>query len=138
MKNQKFNWQPVSFIPEVTKMIDGMLDSAKENLVNLTQAKDKPHVMDDYTVGRIFEVYQAQKNDFWMYDEQLSRWQKTKLTDKQQIEVKRLQNQMVELKRVVGKNLEIGKYLKDNTIEKVMAKDDVELALEVLLGKRKL
>ncbi len=138
MKNQNFNWQPVSFIPEIAKMIDGMLDSAQENLVNLEQAKDKPHVMDDYTVGRIFEVYRAQKADFWMYEEQLSRWQKAKLTDRQKVEIKRLQSQMVELKSVVDKNLKIGEFLKDNTIEKVMAKDDVELALEVLSGKRKI
>ncbi len=135
---QNFNWQPVSFIPQIAEMIDGMLDSAEENLVNLTQAKDKPHVMDDYTVGRIFEVYQAQKADFWMYDSQLTRWQKTKLTDRQQVEVKRLQTQMIKLKSVVDKNLKIAEFLKNNTIEKVMAKDDIELALEVLSGKRKI
>ncbi len=135
---QKFNWQPVSFMPEFAEMIDDVLDSSKDMLACLTRTKGKPHVMDDYTVERIFEVYRTQRADFWMYDEQLNQWQKAKLTDKQQTEVKRLQNQMTELKSVVDKNLKIAEFLKDNTIEKVMGKNDAELALEVLLGKRKL
>ena len=48
---QQLNWQPASFLPKIAEMIDGMLESAEENLENLLQAKNKPHVMDEYTVG---------------------------------------------------------------------------------------
>ncbi len=137
INKQKLNWQPINFLPKIATMVDGMLESAEENLENLSEAKEKPHVMDDYTVGRMFEVYGTQKADFWMYDEQLDRWQKETLTENQQKEISRLQAQMVKLKKVVDQNLLIAEYLKENTIEKVLAKDDAELAMEFLMGKRK-
>jgi hypothetical protein len=33
----------------------------------------KPHVFDDYTVGRVFEVFGRQKDDLWLFEEQLAR-----------------------------------------------------------------
>ncbi|MBF0227710.1 MAG: hypothetical protein HQK76_19860 [Desulfobacterales bacterium] len=48
-----------------------------------------------------------------------------------------LQKQVVCIKELIDKILELAKYLKGNTIEKVMAKDDMELAMEFLMGKRK-
>jgi len=31
----------------------------------------KPHVLDDYTGGRVFEVFGRQKDDLWLFEEQL-------------------------------------------------------------------
>ncbi len=68
------NWQPISFLPELASMIDGMLESAEDVYQSLQQAKDRPHVMDDYTVGRVRDVHSTQRNDLWLYEEQLARW----------------------------------------------------------------
>ncbi|MBF0230032.1 MAG: hypothetical protein HQK63_10690 [Desulfamplus sp.] len=135
---QELHWQPISFLPHIREMIDGMLESAEENLLNFTGIEDRSPVFDDYTVGRMFEVYGNQKRDFWLYDDQLQRWQCTRLNDLQEKEIKRLQVQMVKLKNVVDKLLNIAEQLKDNTIETVLGKDDFELAMEVLTGKRQM
>ena len=135
---QNVNWQPISFLPQIAEMIDGMLESAEENYQNLLKAKEEPHIMDDYTVDRVFEVYGNQKADFWPYDKQLQKWTKKSVTSTQLLEIKRLQNQMIKLKKIVNQNLDIAKYLKDKTIEKIMEKDDVELAMEFLMGKMKI
>ena len=38
------------------------------------QAAPKPHVLDDYTVARVFEVFGSQKDKLWPFEEQLARW----------------------------------------------------------------
>src|SRR5208337_4665139 len=51
------DWQPISRLPLIGSMIDGMLQDAEEHYQTLLQASPKPHVLDDYTVGRVFEVF---------------------------------------------------------------------------------
>ncbi len=88
------NWQPISFLPKLAEMVDGMLASAEEVYGSLQQAQDRPHVMDDYTIGRVREVHTTQRNDLWLYEEQLSRWQHAEPTPAQETEIKQLQRQV--------------------------------------------
>ena len=67
------DWQPISQLPLIGSMIDGMLQDAEEHYQTLLQAAPKPHVLDDYTVGRVFEVFGRQKDDLWLFEEQLAR-----------------------------------------------------------------
>ena len=128
------NWQPLTFLPKIGYMINGMLDAAKETYEPLRQIK----VHDDYTIKRIFEVTGTQVEDEWMYDEQLSRWMKDKdLKPEQRTEIQTLQNRMEELKQVNRKILEIAEEHKNKTIEKVMSKSDAEIGLDFLLGRLK-
>ena len=50
-------------------MIDGMLQDAEEHYQTLLQAAPKPHVLDGYAVGRVFEVFGRQKDDLWLLKE---------------------------------------------------------------------
>ena len=43
------DWQPISRLP----LIDAMLQDAEEHYQTLLQASPKPHVLDDYIVGRV-------------------------------------------------------------------------------------
>ena len=132
---ENINWQPVSFLPKISNMIDGMLEAAKETYEPLCQIK----VHDDFTIKRLFEVTGQQIKDEWMYDEQLERWSNLPgLKTVQRNEVQRLQRQMIELKKVNRKILAIAEEHKDKTIEKVLSKSDAELGLEFLMGKLKL
>ncbi len=130
----ELNWQPVSFLPQIGDMINGVLDAAKETYEPLRQIK----VHDDYTIKRIFEVTGKQVADEWLYDEQLSRWMENKeLKPAQRTEIQTLQERMEELKQVNRKILAIAKEHKDKTIEKIMSKSDAELGIEFLLGRLK-
>ncbi len=132
------NWQPISFLPQLAEMVDGMLASAEDVFGSLQQAQDRPHVMDDYTIGRVREVHTTQRNDLWLYEEQLSRWQHAEPTPAQETEIKRLQRQLDRLHSILTVCLALTDELKEGTIEKVLGKSDVALAIEVLTGKRRL
>jgi hypothetical protein len=133
-KKGKLNWQPISFLPQLAAMIDGMLEAAKESYGPFRQIS----VHDNYTLKRVSEVTGQQIEDAWLYDTQLDKWSKLSgLKQAQRDEIKRLQEQMDALKKVNRDIMAIVEEHKDKTIEKVMAKSDVELGLEFLMGKRK-
>ncbi len=132
------NWQPISFLPNLAEMVDGMLESAEDVYGSLQQAQDRPHVMDDYTIGRVREVHSKQRDDLWLYEKQLAQWQQAAPTPAQSTEIKRLQHQLDQLRSVLTVCLALTDELKEGTIEKVLGKSDVALAIEVLTGRRKL
>jgi hypothetical protein len=127
-------WQPIGQLALIASHIDGMLEAASEQYETLQLAKPKPFVLDDYTVGRVIQVYTTQQNDLWLFDEQLRRWEKGSLTPAQRQEVEHLAGQMLQLHEVIGAILRLAEQLKERTIEKVLAKSDVELGLETLLS----
>ncbi len=114
-------------------MIDGMLENAQEQYQTLVEARPKPHVLDDHTVGRLVEVYTAQRDDLWLWDAQLRRWSGESLSRIRQREVERLQGQMAVLHTVVDDILALADELGRGTIEQMMAKSDVEVGLEMLM-----
>ncbi len=65
-------------------MIDGMLESAEETHHSLQKARAGS--LDDYTVGRVREVYTTQRDDLWLYEDQLARWRNGELTSTQKQE----------------------------------------------------
>jgi len=125
-------WQPSSKVFTIGVMIDGMLRGAQEQYQTLLEARPKPHVLDDYTVGRVVEVFTAQRDDLWLWDEQLKRWAGEDLGALRRREVERLQGQMAALHKVVDDILALADELGRGTIETVLATDDMELGLDVL------
>ena len=123
---------------QLAEMVDGMLESAEEVYHSIQQAQYRPHVLDDYTVGRVREVHGTQLNDLWLYEEQLSRWQDATPTPAQSTEIIRLQGQLDRLRSVLTSCLALTDELKGATIEKVLSKSDVEVAIDFLSGKLKL
>ena len=128
-------WQPITQLPLIAWAIDGMAESADEQLTNLQQAEDQPHVLDLPTVDRVIKVYTEQQGDLWLYREQLARWGKLTLTDAQQAEVTRLEERLTTLSARIEEILALAQQLRPHTIESILAKSDIELALDVLTGK---
>lgn len=130
----KPQWQPIEMLPTFTHHIDGMLEADREQYETLLEAKDKPHVLDDYTVNRVIKAFKTQREDFALFDEQLKLWAELPtLTDSQLTEVVRLQEQMKLLRENNTKVLELAEELSKGTIEKQLAKSDAELGLEMLM-----
>jgi len=111
-----------------------MLEADIEQYETLLEARPKPHVLDDFTVNRVKQAFTAQRDDFWLFEEQLRRWQAGHLTDEQRAEVARLVEQMRRLRENNTRVLELADELSKGTIEKIMAKSDEELGLEFLMG----
>lgn len=57
--------------------------------------------MDDYTSDRVREMHTTQRNDLWLYENQLSRWQDAGPMLAQVEEIKRLQSQLDRLRSVL-------------------------------------
>ena len=102
------DWQPISRLP----LIDAMLQDAEEHYQTLLQASPKPHVLDDYIVGRVFEVFGTQKDDLWLFEEQLARWKMDKLSVGQRHEVDRLSEQVGRCRTVIQSILSLAEQLK--------------------------
>ncbi len=125
-------WQPITQLALIASHIDGMLEAAQEQYQTLQPARAKPHVLDDYTVGRVTDVFTAQKNDLWLFEEQLKRWAAQSLTARQRTEVQRLTTQMARLRQVITDILALADELKKGTIEQVLGKSDEEIGLDFL------
>jgi len=130
---QQPQWQPISQLALIASHIDGMLEAAQEQYQTLQPARAKPHVLDNFTVGRVTKVFTAQKNDLWLFDEQVKRWAAHSLTPRQRTEVQRLTGQMAKLRQVIADILALADELKKGTIEQVLGKSDEELGLDFLL-----
>lgn len=133
----KVSWQPISALPLIGSMIDGLLDEVEQQNANLQASRAKPHVFDNDTIGRVIKVYSEQAEDLWLFDGQLSRWKALNLPPSQRQKVNRLAAQIPTIREGITANLALAEELKGGTIETVMAKSDLGLGLEVLLGKRK-
>lgn len=126
-------WQPIEMVPTVAASIDGMLESDVEQYQTLLEARSKPHVLDDFTVNRVKEVFSKQRNDFWIFEEQLQRWQSEALADDQRAEVARLVEQMKQLRENNAQVLALADELSKGTIDTILAKPDAELGMEYVL-----
>lgn len=128
----KPQWKPQSFLPTIATHIDGMLAADQEQYANLMEAKDKPYVLDDYTVQRVIKAFTTAKQDLPLFDEQLRRWGAEKTTNAQRQEITRLKGQMQKLHEVIDNVLKLANELGKGTIEKQLAKSDEQLGLEYL------
>lgn len=126
-------YQPISFLPTLKPHLAGMLEADEEQYQTLLQAKDKPHILDDYTVSEIIRVFTDAKKDLPLFDEQLRRWGSEKVTATQRQEIIELKAQMVKLHRVVDNVLALARQLSEGTIEKQMEKSDEQLGMEALM-----
>ena len=55
------NWQPLSMLPTFAEMVSAQLDEVETQRQTLREAQKQPHVLDDYTVGRVLKVYGEQQ-----------------------------------------------------------------------------
>jgi|SRR5271157_2385707 len=118
-------------------MIDAALADSQEHYQTL-EARPRPQVLDDYTVGRVTKVFGDQRQDVALYAEQIARWANEPLTTAQRDEVARLQGQVKKLGEVTAAILSLAQELKAGTIDRLLEKSDVEVGLEFLQGKWKL
>jgi hypothetical protein len=49
-------WQPLSALPLIGSLIEGMLQEAEEHYQTLQKARPRPHVLDDDTVLRKSDI----------------------------------------------------------------------------------
>ena len=135
VRDEEPTWQPISMLPVVASLVDGSTAGAEEFYATLLQAKWKPHVLDDVTVVRSIKAFEDAADDVWLFEEQLTRWAAEPVTAEQRAEVVRLMAQIPRWRQAVDSVLTLAHELESQTIESVLAKSDLELGIEWLLGQ---
>jgi hypothetical protein len=130
----KPKWQPISELPLVGYLIRELLASAEEQYESLLAVRPMPHVLDDFTVNRVLRLYREEKEEFWIYEQQLARWRKKPLTAGQREEIDHLARMLERAKPMIDSVLSLAEELSHGTIDKVMAKSDLEVGLEAIMG----
>jgi hypothetical protein len=113
-----------------------MLADTEEQYQELLEAKLRPRVLDDYTVGRVTKLYGDQREDAALYAQQLARWAEQPLTPAQREELARLQAQIKKLGEVTAAILSLAEELKLRTDDRLLQKSDIEVGLEFLPPRR--
>jgi hypothetical protein len=134
VSEKTIDWQPISALPMIGSIVDDWLNEVEEMYANLDSCRSNPHVLDDSIVGRVINIYSAQARDIWLYEEQLSRWKSLTLPLQQCQELARLTTQILAIRERITAILALAEELKKGTIESVLAKSDLDLGLEALLG----
>lgn len=132
-RSGKPTFHPISALPIVGGVIDGMLESAEEQVRLLLEADRHPYALDDATVSRLIRVYREQAADHWLFREQLRRWGAGPLSVEQRQEVERLGQATARLEQVTTAILSMGEALRSQTIESLLSKSDAEIGVEYLL-----
>ncbi len=130
------NWQPISEMPLIASMIDGALEDTREHMETLTEARTRPHVLDDATIDRTERIHAEQMEFVDIYAQQISRWRTERPSPDQTHELDRIEAQNGKLRTVTADVLASAKELRKGTIERVFGMSDIELGLHVLLTDR--
>ena len=117
----------------IASLIDGGLVDPREHYATLLKARPKPYVLDDATIAHTRRVNGEGLEWCDVYDRQLRRWSSERVTDAQRREIAPLQGVAVQLRLVLTRILELADELGEGTIERQLAKSDLELGLEQLL-----
>jgi len=129
---QQPQWRHISDLPIFAELLDGMLESAIEQLATLSECEHRPSVLDDRTLNRFVILHTEQLEDHWLYEQQFARWKRGTLTDSQAREVNRLLEQSLKLKNTNEKILALAEKIAPLTIDKIMAMSDLELGLKMM------
>ena len=121
-------------LPKIAELIDGELADAEEHHITLLQVRDRPHVLDDATVQRSIKLHTDQLEFLWVFQEQLVRWRQAGLSTHEHEEIERLSVQLGRVHTVLTDILVLADELRHCTIEKVLAKSDLELGIAALLS----
>ena len=134
MKNNPTpHWQPLTALPLIASLIDGELADGQKHQATLLSVRDRPHVLDDATVERSIKLHTEQRDFLWVFAEQLARWRNEHPSDAQRCELERLEGQLERLRAVLSAILALAEELQQGTIERVLAKSDLELGIEALM-----
>jgi hypothetical protein len=130
------HWQPISQMPLIASMIDDSLGDTRKHLETLTEARARPHVLDDATIDWVEQVHTEQMEFVDIYTQQIARWRTEKPSLSQTRELDRMETQNQQLRVVTAGVLALAGELRKGTIDRVLGMSDLEPGLQALLGTR--
>ena len=133
--SQQPYWQPISQLPLIASLIDGGVEEAAAQRQILTEARTRPHLLDDATLDRVDQVYGEERQWLGFCEEQLRRWRRDHPTPAEEREIGRLTEEIERLKPLVAEILALSAEIRTGTIDRIMEMSDAGLGLKALLGQ---
>jgi hypothetical protein len=132
-------WQPVAAVGMLTAVVTEQLEHTRAQLALMEQARpNRPdaRILDDHTVSETLRVYGQMAQDYRdLFAEQGRRWQTETTpatTTRQTVDT---YAQLVDAHLAALEDLlALAQQIQGHTIDKIMAKSDLELGIEALLG----
>lgn len=133
MHDEEPTWQPLSALPMLTTHAAEGVRLAREHLDLLGEAS--PYRLDDATVAREIATWQTTRDDLdQLFTEQGRRWQQQAQGTRHEGEVEHYRALVAEERDLVEQILTLAHRLESVTIEKLLAKTDIEVGVETILG----
>ena len=107
MQKQQPTFHPISKALSFLEITHGMLEGSKEQLVNMGNIKDKPHILNDELINRSVKLYTSQNKDLNLFLQQRSLWREKELTEVQQYQVTTIEENANSLIKINNQILDI-------------------------------
>lgn len=128
------NWYGLEMLPLYLEIITGQLAAAVEQLHNLEACKHRPHVLDDAIIDRIIKLHTEQNESTSVPIEQCRKWCQQNPSPQQLADIKKIESDTQELEKINTQVLFLAQNFKVHTIDRILEKEDGELALDFLMG----
>lgn len=126
-------WQPISMLAILTAHAEEGAQITAEHLATLREGVDQPYRLDDATVAGVIATFTTTRTDLVeLFTEQGRRWQALDLDAMQRAGVARYVALVAQELALVEQILDTAAQLRSLTIEKLLAKSNLELGLEAL------
>ena len=128
-------WQPISQLPLVARSIEELLENTEEQYKSLSEARSKPHVLDDAIIDRVLRLYTERIHFLRIDRQQLDRWKQSQPTEQQLDQIRALNQKVSRCKKLSQQIFDLAQEMSKGTINRIMEMDEVELAMKVLSGE---
>ena len=130
----KIHWQPIEGLALLTEMVDGLLEETQRFHATLSQARERPQVLDSAILDRAEQQYKERAYWLDVYAEQFRRWQALPLTPPQRQEVDRLSREVEATRPVLREVLALVEELRFESAHRRRERSAAERALAELTG----
>jgi hypothetical protein len=132
-------WQPVAAVEMLTTVVTEQLEHTRAQLALMEQARPtRPdaRILDDHTISETLRVYGQMADDYHdLFAKQGRRWQAETTPATPTRQAIDAYVALVDAHRAaLDDMLALTRQIQGHTIEKIMAKSDLELGIEALLG----
>jgi hypothetical protein len=126
-------WQPLSALPMLTTHAAEGVRLAREHLETLSEAH--PYRLGDADVAGVIQTWTVTRDDLdQLFTEQGRRWQRQARGTRQQADVEHYCALVADERSLVEEILTLAHKLESVTIERLLAKSDLEIGLETMVG----
>ena len=132
MVKRKIIWYGFDMLSVYLELTRGQLAASKQQLQHLELCENKPHVLDDYIIARIIKLHSEQIEASLSFKEQCNKWREQTSDTQQLADIAEVENNIVALDKTNKQVLDLANRFKNHTIERVLAKNDIELAFDFL------